>query len=146
MTTIWLVDRFWWHDENWSGQSEVMVLLNALDQEVIVQKIESVVLIESSALKLCDGRINKKKKNSFNTTKRKSICNYIWTFKWLLMQTKQNCWWSMEIWIGCFCYYSLTFKLNTKSLEFDSLFKRINSSEIWNFTKAFEILFWVSIS
>ena len=58
-----------------------MVLLNALDQEVIVQKIESVVLIESSALKLCDGRINKKKKNSFNTTKRKSICNYIWTFK-----------------------------------------------------------------
>lgn len=57
------------------------MLLNALDQEVIVQKIESVVLIESSALKLCDGRINKKKKNSFNTTKRKSICNYIWTFK-----------------------------------------------------------------
>lgn len=39
-----------------------MVLLNAVDQEVIVQKIESVVLIESSALKLCDGRINKKKK------------------------------------------------------------------------------------
>lgn len=38
------------------------MLLNALDQEVIVQKIESVVLIESSALKLCDGRINKKKK------------------------------------------------------------------------------------
>lgn len=33
------------------------MLLNALDQEVIVQKIESVVLIESSALKLCDGRI-----------------------------------------------------------------------------------------
>ena len=62
MTAIWLVDWFWWHDENWSGQSEVMVLLNALDQEVIVQKIESVVLIESSALKLCDGRINKKKK------------------------------------------------------------------------------------
>lgn len=37
------------------------MLLNAVDQEVIVQ-IESVVLIESSALKLCDGRINKKKK------------------------------------------------------------------------------------
>lgn len=37
------------------------MLLNAVDQEVIVQKIESVVLIESSALKLCDGRIKKKK-------------------------------------------------------------------------------------
>ena len=40
------------------------MLLNAVDQEVIVQKIESVVLIESSALKLCDGRINKKKKKT----------------------------------------------------------------------------------
>lgn len=29
-----------------------MVLLNAVDQEVIVQKIESVVLIESSSLKI----------------------------------------------------------------------------------------------